>query len=160
MSDGQEPSKKRRARRPREAPVQFPVEATIWMPGQREPRRVNALWARRDGAGITLGLPEMERPYMARSIRIPDASGAVVELVEMAFQQQPQQQPQQQWSAPPAAPPGPPGAIPGAVLRQDGAMAPPRFRSAVTPTGPISEARDENGIPTVVSAAFGLPLPT
>ncbi len=152
---------KKRTRRPRQqaAPVQFPVEATIWMPGQKEPRRLQALWVRRDPGGITLGIPELERPYMSRTVRVPDASGAVVELVELAYQQ-PAAPPQAPPSWPvPREPASPAGGV-GAVLRQDGAMLPPRLRSAITPAGPVSEVRDESGVPTVVSAAFGMPLPT
>ena len=146
--------KKPRQRRPKSSPVQFPVEASILMPGQKSPRLVSALWVRRDATGITLGLPELERPYMTRTLHIPDSSGAVVELVEMTYQQP--AQPQQGWQQPaPSVPPARPD-----VLRQNGDMAPRPLRSAVGPAGPVSEVRDENGIPTVVSAAFGMPLPT
>ena len=160
MSEEQAPEKrKRRPRVEKQPPMQFPVEATLWYPGQKEPRRVEALWARREAEATVFGLPEFQRPYMQRTLRVPDACGVVVETVEMVFQQPAAAPPQLQSWGPPLPPPGPQSVGgPGAVLRQEqfGAAQTPRPRSVIGPSGPASEVVDESGMRTVVPAAFGL----
>lgn len=166
---GDQPEKKkRRMRRPASPPaLQFPVEATIAFPGQKEPRKIGALWVRREPGALVFGLPEFERPYMQRTLRIPDSAGAIVEVCEISFQQMqpgppPQPHvPQQPWEQPrPQSAGGP-----GAVLRfeQGGGMPPPQMpplRSALSQGGPpASEVHDENGNRIVVPAAFGLAVP-
>lgn len=153
------PEKKTRTRKPK---VQFPVEALVWLQGQKGPRAISALWVRKDVGCITFGLPEFERPFMLRTLRIPDTSGAVVELLEMQLQQQ---------QGAPSAHASREDLLRHAadVLNHPG----PSAESAVTAAfgnrplrsrvaeglPPVSEAVDEAGNPVIVKAAFGL-MPT
>lgn len=156
------PEKKTRTRKPK---LQLPVEAVLWFPGQKEPRRIAALWVRQDGGCTTFGLPEFERPFMQRTLRIPDTAGVVVELVQMIQYQQPQQ-PQQNpvltWShtttTADTAPANHPG--PSAESAVTAAFGNRPLRSRVAEgLPPVSEAVDEAGNPIIVKAAFGL-MPT
>lgn len=155
--DDETTEKKRRTRKPK---MQFPVEASLWLQGAREPRRISALWVRREPGFYVFGLPEFERPYMQRTLRVPDTAGVVIELVELAQQQRPE--------------------LPmGGTMHLTGEMqhngvnlgVPPQTaESAVTAAfgnrplrsrvaegmPPVSEAVDEAGNPIIVKAAFGL----
>lgn len=141
--------------------VQLPVEVTLWRPGEKAPRTFGALWVRREQGSVIFGLPEFERPYMQRTLRVPDSSGVTIEVAELVYQQQaPQPQPQQQ--AFPELPQRPMSAGgPGATLRLENPamqvtpIAQP-LRSTIGGGQAASEVRDENGNLVVVPAAFGM----
>ncbi len=147
--------KKPRQRKPK---MQFPVEAVLWSPGQKDPRRISALWVKREPGFMVFGLPEFERPYMQRTLRVPDQAGVVIELVELAQQQ-------------PTLPMGGTmhltegmqhngvtfGNSPSAESAVTAAFGGRPLRSRVAEgLPPVSEAVDEAGNPIIVKAAFGL----
>lgn len=158
--DDETTEKKRRTRKPK---MQFPVEASLWIQGLREPRRISALWIRKEVGCIVFGLPEFERPYMQRTLRVPDTAGVVIELVELAQQQRPE------------LPMGGTmhltegmqhngvslGIIPTSGQTAESSVTaafgnrPLRSRVAEG-LPPVSEAVDEAGNPIIVKAAFGL----
>lgn len=149
-----------RPRKSRRAKMQFAVEATVWTPGQREPRKFGALWVRRETGAVVFGLPEFERPYMQRSLRIPDSSGAIVEIAELVQQQQPVPQ----WAPTVTQPTGPPPLQiehpgPSAETAVVAAFGNRPLRSRIdNGASPVSEAVDEAGNPIIVRAAFGMPV--
>lgn len=146
----------KKTRRKAQQQIQFPVEADLWSPGQKAPRRIQALWHRREGAGHTFGLPEFERPYMQRTLWVPDTSGIVIEMLEMGQQFTPAAPPPQ---SPTVFDPGLNPGGPGAVLRtMNVPQRPPGpLRGGISPSGePRSEATDEAGNRIVLPAAFGM----
>lgn len=84
-----ETKSKRRGRRPKPQ-VQYPVEATVWLPGQKTPKQIVALWVQREPGRTVFGLPETERPYLQRRLEIYESPGLVMEILQIAQQPQPQ----------------------------------------------------------------------
>lgn len=172
MEEQAQEKKQRRARtrRPAQAPLQFPVEALVWMPGAKTPRVIQAVWVRQEAAAVVLGVPDLERPYMQKTIRISDASGAVVEVSQLQMPQAPPQPAPSPWGAqwngtprvPMGAPPEPPQSAggSGAVLRTENFGMPPmpgKLRAMQAPGGGVvSEVTDEAGQRVVVPGGFGM----
>lgn len=151
MDEPTEPTQ--RPKRTRKEKLLFPVEVTIWMPGAKAPRVLDALWHRREQAASVFGLPEFKRPYMERVLRVPDSSGAVLEILQLSF---PQQKEPELHATPPSLPIGVP-IPPNAESAVTAAFGGRPLRARVAPgQEPVSEATDEQGNPVIVKAAFGM----